>query len=107
MRNEKSVSQINAVDDNGVLEGNWSGNYSAGTSPTVWSGSIEILREYRKSNAGPVKYGQCWVFAGVFTTGGSLLCSSTDPQAFISLRRFSFKMFGDSRSHRDQLQLSS
>ncbi|TWW57606.1 Protein-glutamine gamma-glutamyltransferase K [Takifugu flavidus] len=61
-------AMINAVDDNGVLVGNWSGNYSAGTSPTVWSGSIEILREYHKNNAAPVKYGQCWAFAGVFTT---------------------------------------
>lgn len=64
--------QINSPDDNGVLEGNWSGNYLAGTSPTVWSGSVEILREYHKNNGIPVKYGQCWVFAGVFTTGWSL-----------------------------------
>lgn len=49
--------------------GNWSGNYLAGTSPTVWTGSVEILTEYCKNNGVPVKYGQCWVFAGVFTTG--------------------------------------
>lgn len=67
--------QINSPDDNGVLEGNWSGHYIAGTSPTVWSGSVEILREYHKNNGVPVKYGQCWVFAGVFTTGWSLLPS--------------------------------
>lgn len=57
------------------MEGNWSGNYVAGTSPTVWSGSVEILREYHKNSGVPVKYGQCWVFAGVFTTGWSLLPS--------------------------------
>lgn len=64
-----SLTQINSRDDGGVLEGNWSGNYSNGTSPTVWSGSVEILNEYSKSSGAPVKYGQCWVFAGVFTTG--------------------------------------
>lgn len=61
--------QINSPDDHGVLEGNWSGDYSGGTSPTVWSGSVEILMGYHKNSGTPVKYGQCWVFAGVFTTG--------------------------------------
>ncbi|KAK9514593.1 hypothetical protein VZT92_026623 [Zoarces viviparus] len=61
-------AMINSPNDSGVLEGNWSGDYSAGTSPTVWSGSVEILKEYIKNNGNPVKYGQCWVFAGVFTT---------------------------------------
>ncbi|CAG5862428.1 unnamed protein product [Menidia menidia] len=61
-------AMINSPDDLGVLEGNWSGNYSLGTSPTVWSGSVEILQEYYKKNGTPVKYGQCWVFAGVVTT---------------------------------------
>uniref|UniRef100_A0A3Q4G2K0 Protein-glutamine gamma-glutamyltransferase K n=1 Tax=Neolamprologus brichardi TaxID=32507 RepID=A0A3Q4G2K0_NEOBR len=59
---------VNSPDDQGVLEGNWSGDYSNGTSPTVWSGSVEILEEYHKKNGTPVKYGQCWVFAGVVTT---------------------------------------
>ncbi|XP_008305375.1 protein-glutamine gamma-glutamyltransferase K-like [Cynoglossus semilaevis] len=61
-------AMINSPDDRGVLEGNWSGNYSGGTSPTVWSGSVEILKEYHKNNGTPVKYGQCWVFAGTVTT---------------------------------------
>lgn len=83
--------QINAVDDSGVLAGNWSGNYSAGTSPTVWSGSVEILREYHKNNGAPVKYGQCWVFAGVVTTGrGSPLRGGTDPPAFHLTPSFQF-----------------
>ncbi|XP_061680495.1 protein-glutamine gamma-glutamyltransferase K-like [Syngnathoides biaculeatus] len=59
---------INSRDDQGVVEGNWSGDYSQGTSPTVWSGSMEILTEYHKSNGTPVKYGQCWIFAGIVTT---------------------------------------
>ncbi|XP_018525877.1 protein-glutamine gamma-glutamyltransferase K [Lates calcarifer] len=61
-------AMINSPDDHGVLEGNWSGDYSGGTSPTVWSGSVEILMGYHKNSGTPVKYGQCWVFAGVFTT---------------------------------------
>ncbi|XP_059197526.1 protein-glutamine gamma-glutamyltransferase K-like [Centropristis striata] len=61
-------AMINSPDDRGVVEGDWSGDYSAGTSPTVWSGSVEILHEYHKNSGEPVKYGQCWVFAGVFTS---------------------------------------
>ncbi|XP_014845609.1 PREDICTED: protein-glutamine gamma-glutamyltransferase K-like [Poecilia mexicana] len=61
-------AMVNSPDDLGVLEGNWSGDYSQGTSPTVWSGSVEILKQYYESRGTPVKYGQCWVFAGVFTT---------------------------------------
>ncbi|KAF1386119.1 hypothetical protein PFLUV_G00114850 [Perca fluviatilis] len=61
-------AMINSPDDGGVLEGNWSGDYSAGTSPTVWSGSVEILKQYHKTSGSPVKYGQCWVFACVVTT---------------------------------------
>lgn len=64
-----SLVQINSPNDNGVVVGNWSGDYSAGTSPTVWSGSVEILEEYHKNRGTPVKYGQCWVFAGIVTTG--------------------------------------
>ncbi|XP_069006743.1 protein-glutamine gamma-glutamyltransferase K-like [Embiotoca jacksoni] len=61
-------AMINSLDDRGVLEGNWSGDYSSGNSPTVWSGSVEILKEYHKNSGTPVKYGQCWVFAGIVTT---------------------------------------
>ncbi|KAM9386374.1 protein-glutamine gamma-glutamyltransferase K-like [Pholidichthys leucotaenia] len=60
-------AMINSPNDDGVLEGNWSGDYSGGISPTLWSGSVEILQNY-KNDGSPVKYGQCWVFAGVVTT---------------------------------------
>ncbi|XP_017930605.1 protein-glutamine gamma-glutamyltransferase 4 [Manacus vitellinus] len=71
-RDPASVSRamsalVNANDDSGVLMGNWSGNYSGGTSPMDWIGSVTILQKYYKTKK-PVSYGQCWVFAGVLTT---------------------------------------
>lgn len=54
--------------DQGVLVGNWSGKYDGGTSPSKWTGSVAILEEYMKTKRS-VKYGQCWVFSGVLTTG--------------------------------------
>lgn len=56
------------MDDNGVLIGNWSGDYSRGTNPSAWVGSVEILLSYLRTGSS-VPYGQCWVFAGVTTTG--------------------------------------
>lgn len=63
------ISQVvNCCDsDNGVLWGNWSGNYSDGVSPSEWAGSVKILLQYYKTGK-PVKYGQCWVFSAVTTT---------------------------------------
>ncbi len=49
------------------MVGNWSGNYENGKAPSSWLGSADIFQEYYKTNQ-PVKYGQCWVFAGVMTT---------------------------------------
>ncbi|XP_013396811.1 protein-glutamine gamma-glutamyltransferase K-like, partial [Lingula anatina] len=57
----------NSLDDDGILVGNWSGDYSGGTAPTAWVGSVAILEEYWKTKQ-PVKFGQCWVFSGVVTT---------------------------------------
>jgi transglutaminase 1 len=53
--------------------GNWSGKYEDGTAPAAWTGSLAIVEEYfeKLSLTGrlqPVKYGQCWVFAGVLAT---------------------------------------
>ncbi|KAM7001085.1 protein-glutamine gamma-glutamyltransferase K-like [Passerculus sandwichensis] len=62
-----SESQVNSLDDSGVLVGNWTGDYSQGTNPSAWAGSVGILRSFHGSGA-PVRYGQCWVFAGVVTT---------------------------------------
>uniref|UniRef100_A0ACB8EFS9 Uncharacterized protein n=1 Tax=Sphaerodactylus townsendi TaxID=933632 RepID=A0ACB8EFS9_9SAUR len=54
--------------DIGVLRGNWSGNYRGGENPTFWTGSVDILRRWKASGYNVVKYGQCWVFAGVLNT---------------------------------------
>ncbi|NXL88834.1 F13A factor, partial [Alectura lathami] len=58
---------INSRDDNGVLVGSWANVYDDGVSPSAWTGSVDILLEYYSSKK-PVRYGQCWVFAGVFNT---------------------------------------
>ena len=71
--------QVNSPDDRGVLQGRWDGSYRDGTKPTAWTGSVAILEEYMNNGGNhPVKYGQCWVFAGVLGTGKLLsivLCS--------------------------------
>ncbi|XP_035218185.1 hemocyte protein-glutamine gamma-glutamyltransferase-like [Stegodyphus dumicola] len=61
-------AMVNSNDDNGVLIGNWSGNYEDGTAPWSWTGSSAILEQYLSSGGKPVRYGQCWVFSGVCTT---------------------------------------
>ncbi|XP_020029446.2 protein-glutamine gamma-glutamyltransferase E [Castor canadensis] len=61
-------AMINSNDDNGVLAGNWSGSYTGGRDPRNWNGSVEILKEWKKSGFRPVRYGQCWVFAGALNT---------------------------------------
>ncbi|XP_053404043.1 hemocyte protein-glutamine gamma-glutamyltransferase-like isoform X2 [Mercenaria mercenaria] len=63
----KITSLVNSCDNNGVLTGNWSGEYDDGTSPLEWTGSVAILEEYFNTKA-PVQFGQCWVFSGVVTT---------------------------------------
>jgi hypothetical protein len=60
--------KVNSFDDDGVLAGNWSGDYAGGTSPLNWPGSVDILNEYYSTKR-PVKFGQCWVFSGIVTTG--------------------------------------
>uniref|UniRef100_A0A3Q3WSN6 protein-glutamine gamma-glutamyltransferase n=1 Tax=Mola mola TaxID=94237 RepID=A0A3Q3WSN6_MOLML len=61
-------AMINANGDRGVLEGRWVGSYDDGVRPTHWTGSVSILQQWYRNNCRPVKYGQCWVFAGVMCT---------------------------------------
>ncbi|XP_003975980.2 coagulation factor XIII A chain [Takifugu rubripes] len=63
----KASAMINSRDDDGVLVGNWSGDYTYGVAPTSWTGSTEILLTYASSRM-PVSYAQCWVYAAVFNT---------------------------------------
>ncbi|XP_032105931.1 coagulation factor XIII A chain isoform X1 [Sapajus apella] len=60
-------AMVNAKDDEGVVVGSWDNVYAYGVPPSAWTGSVDILLEYRSSE-NPVRYGQCWVFAGVFNT---------------------------------------
>lgn len=62
-------SQVNDSDEEGILEGRWDGEYGDGVAPYKWTGSVRILEEYVKSGYKPVKYGQCWVFSALVTTG--------------------------------------
>ncbi|XP_055683515.1 annulin isoform X2 [Lutzomyia longipalpis] len=61
------AAAVNSPDDEGVVLGNWSEDFSGGVAPTKWVGSVEILQKFYKKRK-PVKYGQCWIFAGVLTT---------------------------------------
>ncbi|XP_061584397.1 transglutaminase 5, like [Cololabis saira] len=61
-------AMINCEDDRGVLKGNWSNDYKQGVSPSKWTGSGDILKQWAQSGFSPVKYGQCWVFAAVMCT---------------------------------------
>ncbi|XP_017782167.1 PREDICTED: hemocyte protein-glutamine gamma-glutamyltransferase-like [Nicrophorus vespilloides] len=59
---------INSVDDSGLLEGRWDGQYEDGTSPHAWTGSTAILDLYLATGGQPIKYGQCWVFSAATVT---------------------------------------
>ncbi|XP_051804447.1 protein-glutamine gamma-glutamyltransferase 6-like [Acanthochromis polyacanthus] len=66
-------AMINSNDDSGVLEGRWEFPYIGGKRPTHWTGSYAILNKWLQSGCRPVKYGQCWVFAGVMCSVMRLL----------------------------------
>lgn len=65
----EGLFQVNSNDEKGVVEGKWSGKFRSGTNPLRWSGSVTILRKWYRARYRPVRYGQCWVFAGVTCTG--------------------------------------
>lgn len=50
-----------------VLQSRWDGQYVGGTSPLLWTGSHQIISQYMNTRR-PVNYGQCWVYACLFTT---------------------------------------
>ncbi|GMV26508.1 MAG: hypothetical protein AMXMBFR58_25390 [Phycisphaerae bacterium] len=53
--------------------------FEGGTVPGNWTGSDEIYEMYRASNWATVKYGQCWVFAGLLTSSLRSLGIPTRP----------------------------
>ncbi|XP_058120396.1 annulin-like [Anopheles ziemanni] len=59
---------LNINNGPGVLEGRWNGDYADGVAPQAWSGSVKILQQFYREGMQPVRYGQCWVFAGIFAT---------------------------------------
>ncbi|XP_028997206.1 coagulation factor XIII A chain [Betta splendens] len=63
----QASAMLDSLDDNGVLVGNWTGDYTYGVAPTSWTGSTDILLTYATSKM-PVCYAQCWVYAAVFNT---------------------------------------
>lgn len=76
--------QVNSNDDDGVLVGNWSGDYDDGTSPTAWINSSDILLQYSRNKGEAVRYGQCWVFSAVVTTGNQ--SAETSQESWILYR---------------------
>ena len=58
-----------------VLDGRWDGRYGDGVDPSRWVGSDDIFHRWLISGL-RVRYGQCWVFAGLLT---SLLRASGIP----------------------------
>uniref|UniRef100_UPI0037E7B21E protein-glutamine gamma-glutamyltransferase E-like n=1 Tax=Semicossyphus pulcher TaxID=241346 RepID=UPI0037E7B21E len=66
-------AMVNSNDDRGVVEGRWEAPYYGGRSPTHWTGSGPILTQWYYNQFHPVKFGQCWVFAGVMCSVMRLL----------------------------------
>ncbi|XP_053288678.1 protein-glutamine gamma-glutamyltransferase E isoform X2 [Pleuronectes platessa] len=66
-------AMINADGDHGVVMGRWGGPFTAGYKPTHWTGSHAILQRWYDYGCQPVRYGQCWVFAGVMCSVMRLL----------------------------------
>ncbi|KAM6953865.1 coagulation factor XIII A chain-like [Aplochiton taeniatus] len=62
-----AAAMLNVQDDNGVLVGNWSSDFRLGQDPTSWTGSAPILQQYASQGL-PVRFAQCWVYAGCFNT---------------------------------------
>jgi len=62
------TAMANSSDDDGVLTGRWTKEWPENcTKPWEWIGSVKIMEDFMR-NKRPVRYGQCWVFAGLLTT---------------------------------------
>jgi len=53
----------------GVIEPKYEDeNFRGGMSPHAWTGSVQIIEEFLRGGASPVRYGHCWVMAGLMTS---------------------------------------
>ncbi|KAF2351038.1 Transglutaminase N-terminal [Trinorchestia longiramus] len=52
----------------GLIEARFEDDYRGGNSPHLWTGSVQIIEEFLRGGATPVKYAQCWVMAALMTT---------------------------------------
>ena len=70
----KLSAMLNANDDGGLLVGKWGKPYEPdGRHPSKWAGSLALFEAYLEGDGQPVKFAQCWVFAGCLTTACRLL----------------------------------
>merc|ERR1719369_319605 len=98
----------------GLIEPRIEDDVRVGSSPHLWTGSVQIIEEFLKGGATPVKYAQCWVMAALMTS----LCralgmparpvtayvSALDTQDSLTVDRY-IDRFGDILEHgpsRDQ-----
>ncbi|XP_050089288.1 annulin-like isoform X2 [Anopheles aquasalis] len=61
------TAALSTANGPGVLMGKWFGDLSDGTDPAAWCGSVRILQQYFATSE-PVRYGLCWVYAGICAT---------------------------------------
>ncbi|XP_018014264.1 hemocyte protein-glutamine gamma-glutamyltransferase isoform X2 [Hyalella azteca] len=52
----------------GLIEPRFEDDYRGGNTPHLWTGSVQIIEEFLRGGATPVKYAQCWVMAALMTT---------------------------------------
>jgi len=69
VKTARAISAMsNSNDENGVVVGRWKEPYRPYRNPWEWLGSGDIIMKYYREGGNPVKYGQCWVYAGVAVT---------------------------------------
>ena len=52
----------------GLVEARYEDDFRGGNSPHLWTGSVQIIEEFLRGGATPVKYAQCWVISALMTS---------------------------------------
>jgi len=52
----------------GLIEAQVDDSTDNGSSPHLWTGSVQIIEEFLRNGTAPVRYGQCWVMAALMTS---------------------------------------